>query len=98
MFGFGELAAAAVIVAAPVIPMATVRDLKLNAGQGVERLLTFLGASAENQNASLVVGLARNVAHVENQAKVSVVDSGENHSASGASAGHGAVFYEPRVG
>src|SRR5262245_15515991 len=85
-------------MAGPIVPVAAVRNLELNARQGIEWLLPFLRPGAEDQNAGLMIRWARHVAYIKNQPKVPVIPSRKDDSPAGARADHRAVLDHPGVG
>src|SRR5262245_56982885 len=86
----GEFGAAVVVLAGTIVPVAAERDLKLDTAECVQRLFAGPGTRAEDQYASLVIGIARYVAHGEHQAELAVVLGGVDDAAADTGARHGA--------
>src|SRR5262249_25658061 len=89
---------AGVVVARPIVPMASVRYLELNAAKSVQALFPLFRSAAEDKNAGLVIRFSRHVPHGEQKPVLAVVVFRVDNAPTIARAGHGAVLDYPGVG
>ena len=71
-----ELRAARVVVTGTVVPMTSVRHLKLDSTECIKRRLIRRWPRAEDQKASLVIRMSRDVTHRKAQPKTAKIARG----------------------
>lgn len=98
MRNFRENVCSGVIVSGTIIPVTAVGHLELNPVQCIGSFFSGGPGRAKDQNASLMIGLAGDVANLEDQAKISIALSSVDDSPSSAGTGHRAIFHDPGVG
>src|SRR3954464_9817167 len=85
--------------AVAIIPGAAQRDLKLDCLEHVGGVAVELRHLSEEQHTGLMIGIARNMADIEDDAVMAILFFGKEHAAADPQAAQDAVLHHPaRIG